>query len=812
MIENSLELPLAAPGEGTRWRLEAMPYITHSWKVDRWIVGLLVLLSVAYVAAIYTRERVGQSHSPHAARFDRRIAPAMLRSQLLLIMLLIVLPQTQLVVEREAWPDVVIILDDSKSMSSLETFTDPLLRDKSEELKATWEKLAQPRIVAANKRIFELRRKLSGAPTAAGAARWRDEILSLEKHVNDWRIPHRLNLIKALLASSSRDWLQALLNERKLHVHLYRAANEATPIADLSDPEQTSQFLDAIFDIVPEGEGSRLGEALASVLKSFRGRSLNAIVMFTDGQNTSGDEPSQVAAFARRKSVPLFLVGVGDATPRPDIALSDLRAEHEVNVRDRLIFDVRISSQGAGMPDAVPVNLYEMIDGKPIRRDSRLAPISDKPVRLSYVADTPGDKLFVVEVPLQEGETDRSNNRIEHEVHVSEAKRIRLLLIEDVPRYDFRFVKSLFERESEQIGGIKTVDLNVLLLGASKEYYKEDKNVLAQFPGWEELKSYDAIVLGDVSPKQLAPGLAPLKLLRDFVRERGGGLLFMAGEHFSPSAYADSELADILPVLLDKQPLATEGRLSDRSLTATYQPQLTAMGVNHPIFRFTAEDAENAALWSRLQGMRWFATGYRRKPAAEVLAVHPEFRSSGLGNELHPLILQQFVGAGRVLFFGFDETWRWRFRRDEQRFNQFWMQTIRWLARNRLGRIEVSVPANTFRRDDSIRVTVQFPDDAPPPSSEERIEINVERRPLRRPGQNSVPDTVETEKVQLTLKEKTRAVYETLLPRVGEGAYRFVLANPAVSGRAKGGGDGAPSEGRNGRYPVERCGFAEGGD
>ncbi|MHA4893084.1 hypothetical protein, partial [Enterococcus faecium] len=59
------------------------------------------------------------------------------------------------------------------------------------------------------------------------------------------------------------------------------------------------------------------------------------------------------------------------------------------------------------------------------------------------------------------------------------------------------------------------------------------------------------------------------------------------------------------------------------------------------------------------------------------------------GSDALPLVVQQFVGSGRVLYLGFDETWRWGFREDQLRFNQFWVQSIRYLSRSRVGRIEL---------------------------------------------------------------------------------------------------------------------------
>jgi hypothetical protein len=787
-LERWLEVPQAGPGEGTRWRLKALAFVTGSWKADRWIVGALAALSAFYVCFIYRRERIGYPLAPGRRwAHDPRLAPALLRVQLMLITLFILMPQLHLLFEREAWPDVVIIFDDSKSMAVVEPFSDPLLHAKSEELKQAWEALARPRIDKVEQQIAALRAKLRTQPSATAAAKMQDELAGLEKRLVDLRTPHRLNLIKGLLASSSEDWLRTLLRERKMRVHLYRASDEIVRVAEIGDPEQCGPMLDEIIDIIPEGESSRLGDALTSVLKTFRGKTLDAVIMFTDGQTTKGEEPSQAAALAKRKKVPLFFVGVGDTTPRPDIIVGDLRAEREITVNDRLVIDVRVTSQGKGLPDTVPVNLYEIVDGKPVRRDSIVVRPSEKPVRLTYVPETPGDKLFVVEVPVQEGETDPRNNRVEHEVHVAELKRVRVLLIDNAPRYEFRFLKTLLERESDRAPGRKSIELNVLLTGASKEFYKEDRSAIAEFPGWETLRGYDVIILGDVGPKQLPREQAQLKQLADFVKVRGGGLLLIAGEHFSPHAYADTDLADVLPVTTDGLPPPHEPRADDPPLAQPYQPLLTTVGLNHPIFRFVGDEAENATIWGRLKPMFWFAKGYRRKLSAEVLAVHPERLAEpapGTGkDELHPLVLQQFVSAGRVMFFGFDETWRWRFRLDEQRFNQFWLQTIRSLARSRVGRIEVSVPAKVFRRDEPIRVTVRFPDDAPPPSPKEVVQINVERRPLQVANQRPGPDEPEIQKIQLSPKENARATFETLLTRTAEGEYRFVLATPAVAGR-----------------------------
>jgi hypothetical protein len=211
---------------------------------------------------------------------------------------------------------------------------------------------------------------------------------------------------------------------------------------------------------------------------------------------------------------------------------------------------------------------------------------------------------------------------------------------------------------------------------------------------------------------------------------------------------------------------------------------LTAAGRLHPILRFHPDEGENRQIWSnQLAELYWSADGYRVKPGAEILAVHPQRSAADSrrrrtnGEQGQPLLVQQFVGAGRSLFLGFDETWRWRFREHEVRFNQFWIQAVRYLARGRSGQIALLLDRQTpYRRGMPIKTTVQFPDDAPPPDPSTEVLVQVERRPLA----TGSAGEVETQTLRLARVEGSRATYEGYLTRTPEGDYRFQLAAPSV--------------------------------
>jgi hypothetical protein len=734
-IEQAFGVPRPVAGEGSRWRLEYTPYLVGNVTTQLWVVGAIAAFAVALVTGIYLQEG-------HTAGRAYRLLLGGLRAFIVLLTLVVLLPQLRLLFERQGWPDVAIILDDSRSMSVSDQYRDPRLVEAVQAL-------------------------------AAGT-------------------PRRLELVQALLSRDGPDWLRTLLAERKVKVHLYHVSpgeddtgpdGQAAPRwpLHLTEVGQRDAAVRAIKSLQPTGETSPLGATVRRVINDFRGASLSAVIVLTDGVTTEGEDLVQVSRYAAQMTVPLFHVGIGAAHDVRDLQLHDLQVEDSVYVNDRVVFEARLTGQGY-TDLTVPVRLYErnkdgtekLLKTEKVRVDPQGRPVK---FRIIHQPKEPGEKVFILDVPVQEDEVKpATNNRLERRVFVREAKLIKVLYVEGYSRYEYRFVKNLLERESARDKRNKTIDLRVLLLEADDEYASEDRSALADFPTREELNGYDVVILGDVDPRAPKLGEKNLRLLADFVRERGGGLLCIAGERYSPYAYRNTPLADVLPIEVLGPPVG-----GDRP--TSFRPELTAVGRFHPIFRFVPDEAENAAVWNHLAEIFWWAEGYRPKPAAEMLLVHPQQpaagpqRPGGPADNRHPLMVQQFVGAGRSLFFGIEETWRWRFREDEGRFNQFWIQTVRYLARSRSGRVKLALDRQTpYRRGDAIRITVRFPDDAPPPPADTKVEVVRERTP---PGAGNQGEK-EPETLRLAKVEGSRATYEHLLTRTPEGDYRFWLAAPDV--------------------------------
>lgn len=820
-IERTMEIQPPAPGEGTRWQLEFQAVVGDSGNDVWWAVGL-TLAAAVLLFFVYRAEsdRVSAAY---------KTVLAGLRLFIILLALAVLLPQLQLRFDRQSWPNVVLIVDDSRSMGEPDFYRDERIRTAVAGLgKQIQEQLKQrlpEKIKSLNDKIAQK------TPAAAIDETTRLEIERLTADVRtlnaelaqlgspNWQ-PTRLQVAQGIIGQADQDWFDFLLNKRHMKVNVFHldAAGRAIRFSDSQgkageithpdDVESLKRAQKAAAELQPSGDDSRLGSAVRQVLDYYKGGSLAAVIMLSDGVTTRDESISQVSSYAKLRGVPLFFVGIGDDQEIRDLKLHDLQVEDTVYVGDRVIFQARLT--GEGYKDPVAVVLKEkQKDGTEKEVDRTIIKLTpqnkSERVLLRHRPNEAGRKMFIIEViepeaadPKQKPE-HAGSARLEREIDVLESKLIKVLYVEQFPRYEFRFVKSLLERESDDAQNKRSVDLKVVLLDADPDFPAQDKTALPDFPATrQELDQYDVVILGDVDPHGQRMGDQRLRMLADFVRgedesgkklrKTGGGLLMLAGPNFNPHGYRNTPLAAVLPIEPNAQPPVEPEELLEED---KFQLQMTAVGREHPVFRFSPNDAENQKIWEGLSGMFWHARGYRIKPLAEVLAVHPDQKADakiGGQDPRHPLVVQQFVGSGRTMFFGFEESWRWRLREDEVRFNQFWIQTVRYLSRTRLSRTVLRLDRQTpYRLGEPIKVTVRFPDNVPLPDSKQKddqfapkgdVTVIVEHRP---PGSDKGEADSEIQTMKLAKMEGSWGTFEGLLKRTREGKYRFWLSTPDVS-------------------------------
>ncbi|MDD3469680.1 MAG: hypothetical protein PHE53_06830, partial [Thermoguttaceae bacterium] len=436
------------------------------------------------------------------------------------------------------------------------------------------------------------------------------------------------------------------------------------------------------------------------------------------------------------------------------------------------------SAADNGSMDSCPYRVqWRREDTSEILGSMPIKPIDGTPIHFTWKPKEAGDFRLVLEILRNDTEPSSSPSRPPRQaapldakpendfwrttIHVRE-ELIRVLMVQDEPGFEYRFLRNLLVRDP-------MIEFHAWLQSADPESPQQDPVLLSQFPSREELNRYDVIILGDASPERFSD--LHFEHLRSFISEPQNrrAILVIAGPRYWPNAWAATPLAPLLPVYLD--------RVQANPFVQSLQP--TPAGSVHPIFAGTplaqpllaqaqASQSTHSTNFNTVPPsnfspvLDWSLTTDALRAGAMVLAesqdrpavvAQPWDNPSDSGSQTadislsqrlqnflsspdsrsepsqphddstrpassHPALILHYVGAGQVLYQGFDSTWRWRnndWNGDEDNLHaHYWNQLIRYLARGRLlitaTPLELSSDATHYHMGETVRLRLRLTD------------------------------------------------------------------------------------------------------
>ncbi|MDD4890734.1 MAG: VWA domain-containing protein [Phycisphaerae bacterium] len=668
--------------------------LTNAWPT--WLALIVTIAIVVGVIMIYMRDG--------GTPLGRGIGAAL--RCLLLVLLLLLIWQPVIRVEQTKWQSgvVAVVVDLSNSMSTPDLYgpDDPLVAD----------------LAAA-----EAARSPATSRPANDPAAMKDVVRQVSGKT-------RIDLVRESLERDSRSVIKALVANNDLAVYTF--SKNATRQARLpqvtaenpaqADDKQAATVLATMAKDKAAGTATGVTQAVTHVLNELRGQRVAGVIVISDGRSTMDSDPDATVELANKWPVPIHTVSVGSIHPPRDLAVSRVTAEPVVFVKDLVAVKANIAQHGFTKPEPVTVRLMKVVnrDGKEeetevTRQDVTVGePALDengKPIagqgkrevetELRWQPDQPGKVNLRVRVEPPGGQDmNPANNTSVAQVDVKDAQ-IKVLLIEGLPRWEYRFVTHSLIRE-------KTVTLSVMLMSADENFAQEGSPgaAITRLPVTkEEWNNYDVVIMGDVSPLDLTN--AQMEQIEEFVRDRGGGFAMIAGEQFGPHRYYNTPIARLLPVEIDQN--ATPDRINRVS---GYKMRVTHDGKLSPILRFEKLPEKNDATVAAFPDFYWFKPVLALKPGAEVLAEHPG--ATLASGEPAPLLVAGRYGSGKTYFSAVDDTWRWRWHTGTPFFDTYWLQLVRSLSRNKLldtdRRFELSTDQTEYDSGQKVRILLQVLD------------------------------------------------------------------------------------------------------
>lgn len=477
--------------------------------------------------------------------------------------------------------------------------------------------------------------------------------------------------------------LQALSERYRLRV--FRFSGDASRV-------------ESVGDLSFAGGKTRIGRALDQAQSELAGVPLAGLVLVSDGADHAEADLNAALLRLRASSVPVYTVGTGRESFARDIEIRRVSMPRAVLRGTSMMVDLTIAQTGfAGR--RIPLIVED--EGRVVNAQEVDLPLDGTAatVRVHFTADEPGWRRFRFRVPLQEGELIAENNARETLVEVREGAQ-KVLYFEGEPRFEVKFIRRAVADDPE-------LQLVVLQRTAENKFLRldvDDGEELADgFPATrEELFAYRALVIGSVEASYFTR--EQLRMIVDFVAERGGSVLFLGGRRaFTEGGYAGTPIADLMPVELDER--------GDPTYYREVKVSPTRAGLTHAALQLDSDPAASAERWSTLPPLSTFNRVTRLKPGATAL-----LSGSGPGvSEGQVVLAMQRFGRGQVLALPVQDSWVWQMHADipleDETHETLWKQLLRSLVNEVPDRMTLTTSAEPAAVNEAVQLQADLRDE-----------------------------------------------------------------------------------------------------
>ncbi len=442
----------------------------------------------------------------------------------------------------------------------------------------------------------------------------------------------------------------------KFALRKFRFAAGAAPLADVAS-------------LTASGTRSDLAKSLTDVREELAGMPLAGIVLVSDGADNGATSYDDALLALRARRVPVYTVGVGRDRFDRDLSIEHVSAPRRTLSGATVIVEADVRVRGIGN---APATITVEADGRVVATETirtpdkgdmvhvrlRVPPLASGTYRLAVRARPLPDELVV------------ENNEWQGTLAVR-AGPDRVLYIEGEPRPEFAFLRRAVAADSgvQVVGLLRSAEHKFLRLGV-----RDSVDLVGGFPTTrEELYRYRAIILGSVEASFFS--VDQLRMLADFVSKRGGGLLALGGRAaLSEGGFADTPLADVLPVTL------VRGTVNEDGAAVTLKVKPTRAGEALAVLQLRETPAASAARWDSLPPLTTVNRIGGLRAGATVLLNG----SIDGGKADIPVLAWQHYGRGMSAVFAVQDSWLWRMHAsiavEDNTHQMFWRQLVRWMV------------------------------------------------------------------------------------------------------------------------------------
>jgi hypothetical protein len=486
----------------------------------------------------------------------------------------------------------------------------------------------------------------------------------------------RTEFVRRLLQSQPRELLKKLQGLIGVDVRLFATEQKAAMVEELASLLQSERI-----ELLP-GNTDVLNVLQAVTAEDGAGE-VRGIVLLTDGRQSVPGDLTSATQLLSSLGVPVYAIPIGSRIPPRDLSIVSVDAPEAIFLNDKAQIQATLATFGFE-GEELTVRLEQ--DGKTLE-EKKLITSADSAVATFAVPSTESGRFdYRIVADRKDGELRDDNNSRDVTLHVVDNKA-RVMLLDGDPRWEFRYLKNLLERD-------KQVDSSVVLFRQPYLNLLDDSYIASKLPPLDafalELAKTDLLIIGDVLAENVELGV--WELVEKAVSRDGLTVVIIPGRQSMPHGFQSEILTSLLPVKEFNPRVAEQFQKSALDSPATsYHLKLSPDAFHLPMFQLSDNMTLQDPTLTDLPGHQWIYGGVAKAGAT----LWASSRISGDSGAAVPTIVHHDYGFGQVVWMGIDSTWRWRMRSGDARHYRFWGQLIRWAARNK-----------SAAGDDDVRMTL----------------------------------------------------------------------------------------------------------
>jgi uncharacterized membrane protein len=457
---------------------------------------------------------------------------------------------------------------------------------------------------------------------------------------------------------------------------------------------QEARRIESVQELRFNGTRTRL-EAPVDLLHQELGTlPLTGVALFSDGVDNASQEFNAALSRLQKTKKPFYTVGVGSSEITKDAEIIKVDSPREMLKDSTAVVNLSIKSNGLAGRKAV-VDVRE--NGTMVKPYDVTLPADGQigEVSLDIPVKNTGNNVYSYSIRAADDRIPE-NNTLDSLITVRD-DHPKILYIDGEPRWTYKF----FRRAVVDDPNLAVQE--ILRTSQNKFYYQDSEKGIGKLEGFpkkkEDLYQFSGIVFGSIESTFFSK--EQLDMIVDFVNNRGGGFLMIGGKNsFSAGRYQNTVIADILPVELT----------ADNALPVLDEVKFipTDYGKNHNLMRLSSDPANNVKLWDQLPVLADFNRVGEAKPGGVVLARGDAEKSGG-----NPILLAfQRYGRGRTMAFTSGSSWYWQMQMDseDQTYELFWKQTLRWLVSSSPAQVSVTTDKDTYLPGELVNLSAEVSD------------------------------------------------------------------------------------------------------